>query len=164
LNVKLAITRVVGIAAIILIIVAGLFGYSVGYLHQATPKVVTTTETHVQNYTVTQVSLISSANSLPQETITELIIEENGTQGGEGYCQGSSLSSCVGFSIINFTSENTTSYIFPSYSGSYFNATVTTITSSGTIACTDATTRSTTETENSTYIFIEYTWSASCSS
>ncbi|MGI0092271.1 MAG: hypothetical protein ACREBS_11240 [Nitrososphaerales archaeon] len=170
-----AIVRGLGIAVVILVIVTGLTSYSLGYLNQPAPA--TTITTRTESYTITQYSTIvqvtfitksgstiTVVQKLPEETITEVIINKMGTAGGGGFCQGSSLSACTGYATIGLTVEESTSYTFSSTSNSYFNATITTTTSYGTIICVDPTTSTTTAAENSTYIWIGYTWSfASCS-
>ena len=164
---KSAISQVASIVAVILIIVAAFGGYAFGSVNQKTPSsstdtVTITTVISGTTETVVIPTTTTIVRTLPNGTILEVIIQKTGTQGGGGYCKGNNASSCVGFATLQLTIETSTSYIFPSMSGN-FNATVKTTTSYGTITCVSPKTTTTTVTQNSTYVYLVSTWTASCS-
>ena len=164
---KSAISQVASIVVVILIVVAAFGGYSFGSVNQKAPVSFTETVpiTTVISGTIETLVIPTTTTivrTLPNGTIVEVIIQKTGTQGGGGYCKGSNASSCIGFGTLQLTIETSTSYIFPSVTGN-FNATVETTTSYGVITCVNPKTTTTTVTQNSTYIYLVYTWTASCS-
>lgn len=164
---KSAISQVALIIVVILIIVAATGGYAFGSINQRAPTSFTETQpitTVISGTTETVVipTTTTIVRSLPNGTIVEVIIQKTGTQGGGGFCKGSNVSSCTGFATLQLIVETSTSYILLSMSGN-FNATVQTTTSYGVITCVNPKTTTTTVTQNSTYIYLVSTWTASCS-
>lgn len=161
-----AISQALSIVIVIAIILVAFGGYAFGSMNQR--ALISFTETQPITTVIsgtTEIVVIPTTTivrTLPNGTILEVIIQKTGTQGGGGYCKGNNVSSCVGFATLQLTIETSTSYIFPTISGS-FNATVKTTTSYGVITCVSPKTTTTTVTQNSTYIYLVYTWTASCS-
>jgi len=108
--------------------------------------------------------------SFPQQTISEIVIQAGGIAGGAGYCEGnlSDPKGCVGFSIVQSSSIQSTTYVFPALSlqGEILNATLVTITVQGVLNCNNVTTTSTTVSYNSTsgYGRIDWSWTATACS
>ena len=104
------------------------------------------------------------------ETISEIIIEASGVNGGAAFCEGnlSTPMGCTGGGIIQSTFLNTTTYVLPPLpsNGEILKAAFTTITVQGVLKCSNATTYTTTVDYNSTsgYGRIDWSWVAtSCS-
>ena len=160
--------RTIILTSFIFVLIALALGVAVGD-NLSAEKISTFTEippTSTVIYGTTETIVVPTTTtiirSLSNGTIIEVIIQKTGTQGGGGFCHGSNVSSCVGFATLQMTYETSTSYVFPSMSGN-FNATVKTTTSYGTITCVSPKTTTITVTQNSTYVDLVYTWTASCS-
>ncbi len=159
---------------IILVIVAAFSGY---FLASAVSTSQTRTTTEILSETTTRTSFVvqngptvtlSAQKNFNQETITKLVIVGSETIGGGGFCEGnlSVVNGCQGSAVVQVTSINSTSYIFPTNSLSIFlNVTITTVTDTGIPECQGASTSTTTLSYNSTsdYGVIDYSWSQSCS-
>jgi len=164
---KSAISQVASIVVVILIILVAFGGYAFGSVNQRAPTSFAETQpitTVISGTTETVVIPITTTivRSLPNGTILEVVIQKTGTQAGGGYCMGSNVSSCIGLGTLQLIIETSTSYIFPTISGN-FNATVKTSTSYGVITCVNPKTTTTTVTQNSTFVYLISTWTATCS-
>ena len=166
-----AVTKAAGISAIILVIVAGLAGYTVSNLTQRPQRLTTTTATSTA--TITEINLEQSiatetiTKAYPQKTITEYLILASGTDGGGAFCEGnlSAPSGCQGGATLHLTYSNSTRYILPlDASREIINATIFTFTSYSSMTCGNATTTTTTMSYNSTsgYGWVQWTWSQTC--
>ena len=175
-TVPTAVSRTVGVLAIILVIVAGLLGFTLSNFSVPNQGATTIVRTTTETTTLTEIRLqpqptvtatTTVARVFGQVTITEVLITAIGTVGGGGFCQGnlSAPEGCQGGATLEVTYSNSTSYILPStLNNVILNATVTSVTSFTTMTCGNASTSFTTLSYNSTsgYAWVQWTWSQTC--
>lgn len=136
-------------------------GLAIGSLVFPESKSETTIQQSMSTTTAT-----TTFRAYSQETISEIIIEASGINGGAAFCEGnlSTPTGCIGGAIDQFTSLQSTDYVFPpsSSNGEILNATLTTTTIQGVLTCNSATTYTTTVSYNLTsgYGRVDWSWTA----